>query len=92
MQKHGLVQGMASLEKEISGCNACQFGKQIRLPFAKIAWRASQKLQLVHTDLGGPYQTPSLKGSKYYIAFIDDLTRMCWIYFLRFKSEVAEVF
>ncbi|XP_021609063.1 uncharacterized protein LOC110612592 [Manihot esculenta] len=44
---------MASLEKEISSCNACQFGKQIRLPFAKIAWRASQKLQLVHTDLGG---------------------------------------
>lgn len=33
-----------------------------------------------------------MKGSKYYIAFIDDCTRYCWIYFLNFKSEVAGVF
>src|ERR1044072_2497163 len=34
----------------------------------------------------------SLNGSKYYAIFIDDFSRMCWIYFLKFKSEVAEVF
>ena len=33
-----------------------------------------------------------MKGSKYYIAFIDDYTRYCWIFFLNFKSEVADVF
>lgn len=51
-----------------------------------------QKLQLIHTNLCGPQPTLSLKGSKYYIAFIYDLTRMCWIYFMRFKLEVAGVF
>ncbi|CAL5331407.1 unnamed protein product [Camellia sinensis] len=92
MQKNQLVQGLPPLEEHLLGCKACQYGKQSRLPFPKKAWRASQKLQLMHTDLGGPQRTPSLKGSKYYIDFIDDLTRMCWIYFLRFKSEVAAVF
>jgi len=37
-------------------------------------------------------KTPSLNGSKYYIAFIDDYSRMCWIYFMKFKSKVADIF
>jgi len=92
MQKKGLAKGLPPLEEELPSCEACQFGKQTRLPFPKSTWRVTKKLQLIHTDLGGPQRTPSLKGSRYYIIFIDDLTRMCWIYFLRFKSEVAEVF
>ena len=51
-----------------------------------------KKLQLIHTDVAGPLKTISLNGSRYYIAFIDDYTRMCWVYFLKFKTEVASVF
>ena len=51
-----------------------------------------KKLQLIHTDIAGPQRTPSLKGSLYYVAFIDDCTRMRWIYFLKHKSKVAQVF
>jgi len=29
---------------------------------------------------------------QHFILFIDDFTRMCWIYFLKFKHEVAGVF
>ena len=93
MQKNNLGEGLPELEEELSTCAACQYGKQTRLPFPQNkAWRATQKLQLVHTDVGGPQQTPSLNGSKFYIAFIDDHTRMCWIYFMKFKSEVADIF
>ena len=28
----------------------------------------------------------------YFVSFIDDCTRMCWIYFLKHKSEVFDVF
>ena len=28
----------------------------------------------------------------YYTIFIDDFTIMCWIFFFKFKSEVAEIF
>ena len=93
MKKNNLVKDLPNLEVMPPECTACQYGKQKRLPFPKNkAWRATQKLQLVHTDVGGPMKTPSLNGSKYYIAFIDDYSRMCWIYFMKFKSEVADIF
>jgi hypothetical protein len=43
-------------------------------------------------NVRGPMKTSSLNGSKFYIAFIDDYTRMCWIYFIKLKFEVAEIF
>ena len=61
-------------------------------PFQKATWRAIRKLQLIHTDIAGPQRTPSLNGSLYYVVFIDDYSRMCWIFFLKHKSEVAQVF
>ena len=74
-------------------CDVCQYEKQKRLPFlVNKAWRASEKLHLVHTDVCGPQKTQSLNGSRYFILFIDDFTKLCWVYFLKFKSEVARVF
>ncbi|KAG8480405.1 hypothetical protein CXB51_025116 [Gossypium anomalum] len=74
-------------------CEVCQMGKQARLPFpANTTWRASSKLELVHTDVCGPMRTESLSGNRYFILFIDDCTRYCWIYFLKHKLEVVQVF
>ena len=92
MQKSEMVEGFPEFEVISTSCQTCQYGKQNRLPFPTATWKASNKLQLIHTDVGGPQRTPSLKGSHYYISFIDDLTKMCWIYFLKFKSEVRNTF
>ncbi|KAG8475459.1 hypothetical protein CXB51_032225 [Gossypium anomalum] len=74
-------------------CEVCQMGKQARLQFpTNTTWRASSKLELVHTDVCGSMRTESLSGNRYFILFIDDCTRYCWIYFLKHKSEVAQVF
>ena len=56
------------------------------------AWRADEKLQLIHTDVCGPMSEGSLNGSKYFLFFIDDFSRMCWVYFLKQKSDVATMF
>jgi transposase InsO family protein len=37
-------------------------------------------------------KTTSLCGNKYFILFIDDYTRMSWVYFIKFKSEVFTIF
>ena len=34
----------------------------------------------------------SLGGCKYFLLFIDDFTRMTWVYFLKAKSEAFEKF
>ena len=52
----------------------------------------AEKLELVHTDLWGPSLVASFGGSKYYITFIDDSSRKVWVYFLKNKSDVFEIF
>ena len=73
-QKQELVKDLPNIQVCSEVCEGCQLGKQHRLPFPSSAtWRASEKLQLVHSDVCGPMKTVSLNGSKYFILFIDDL-------------------
>ncbi|KAI5329691.1 hypothetical protein L3X38_029088 [Prunus dulcis] len=32
------------------------------------------------------------QGNRYFLTFIDDCTRMCWVYFMQHKSEVFGIF
>ncbi|CAA7401997.1 unnamed protein product [Spirodela intermedia] len=40
-------------------------------------------------DVWGPASTPSTSGARWFITFIDDCTRMTWIYLLKNKSDVS---
>ncbi|KAL4379963.1 hypothetical protein GQ457_02G041430 [Hibiscus cannabinus] len=92
MKSKSMALDLPEFDDRIMTCKACQFGKQNRKSFPKTTWRTTCKLQLIHTDISGPQRTPSLAGNRYYAAFIDDFTRMCWIFFLKFKSEIAGAF
>ncbi|KAI3721795.1 hypothetical protein L2E82_32813 [Cichorium intybus] len=79
-----------SLEKV---CESCMAGKQSRKSFpVEKAKRADDILEIVHADLWGPMRTESLAGSKYFLLFTDDFSRMSWVYFLKYKSESFEYF
>jgi nicotinamide mononucleotide adenylyltransferase len=52
----------------------------------------NEKLELVHTDVWGPAAVSSIGGKSYFVTFIDDHSRKVWVYFLKQKSEVYEVF
>lgn len=39
-----------------------------------------------------PHKTLSLSGNNYFILFIDEYTRMMWVYFMRESSGVFNVF
>ena len=49
-------------------------------------------MHLIHSDLCGPLPITSVGGSKYFMLFIDDYSRMTWIYFLQKKLEAFETF
>ncbi|KAA0040677.1 pol protein [Cucumis melo var. makuwa] len=51
LQLTELTLDFSKLNEEISSCKACHFGKQNRKSFSKSSWRATQKLQLIHTDV-----------------------------------------
>ncbi|TYK23206.1 Retrovirus-related Pol polyprotein from transposon TNT 1-94 [Cucumis melo var. makuwa] len=63
LQLKELALDIPKLNEVISSSKACHFGKQNRKSFPKSSWRATQKLQLIHTDVAGPQRTPSLKGN-----------------------------
>ena len=93
LSSKNMVKGLPLISETIGVCEGCQFGKMSRKSFPTgQAWRASKKLELVHTDVCGPMRTSSLDNSKYFILFIDDYSRMTWVYFLKEKSEVFNIF
>ena len=51
-----------------------------------------QVLELIHSYLIGPFPTPYYGNSRYVLTFIYDFSRYCWVYFLKQKSEVFEIF
>jgi hypothetical protein len=54
-------------------CQECILGKHLKEKFEKRkAWRASSSLNLVHSDITGPFPHPSMSKDKYVLTFIDD--------------------
>ncbi|CAL5340443.1 unnamed protein product [Camellia sinensis] len=92
LKEKGMVFGLPKIGS-IELCEGCIYGKQTRksFPVGK-AWRASTCLELIHADLCGPMQTKSFGGSRYFLLFTDDYSRMSWVYFLENKSEAFEKF
>ncbi|PNX62933.1 retrovirus-related Pol polyprotein from transposon TNT 1-94, partial [Trifolium pratense] len=56
------------------------------------SWRASNKLELIHSDICGPINPSSNGGCRYFITFTDDFSRKIWTYPLKDKSSAFEVF
>ena len=54
--------------------------------------RVVAPLDMVHLEVTSPFPTLSLINSKYDLTFIEDYTIFCWVYFLKNKSEVFEIF
>nr|GEW85307.1 retrovirus-related Pol polyprotein from transposon TNT 1-94 [Tanacetum cinerariifolium] len=72
-------------------CEYCVISKQHRLKFKASNSRSVSVLELVHSDV---WQAPvqSLGGAKYFVSFIDDYSRIYWVYPIKKKSDVFEVF
>jgi hypothetical protein len=49
-----------------------------------------EPMELVHVDVFGPIDTPSLRGSKYAILFTDDYSKWRSIYFMKSKAQTLE--
>ena len=56
------------------------------------ATRATELLEIVHSDVCGPMQTTSLGGNRYFVTFIDYKSRYTAVYFMKRKDQVLEKF
>lgn len=70
---------------------ACSCNKIHKLPFAISSLSITKPLELVYTDVWGPFRIASKEGYKYYVSFIDHYTEveyrsialavseLCWV-------------
>jgi transposase InsO family protein len=86
------VQGLSNLEFEKKFYEGCVIEKQTRRSFGKSQYQAKRPFELIHTDICRPITPGSFSGKRYFITFIDDFSRKCWVYFLKEKSEAFEIF
>jgi histone deacetylase 1/2 len=68
-------------ESSIPVCSACQVAKSHQLPYSTSVHQSTAPLQMIFSDVWGP-APQSVSGFKYYINFIDDFSKFCWVYMM----------
>ncbi|GJU11083.1 zinc finger, CCHC-type containing protein [Tanacetum coccineum] len=88
MSKDGLI---PAFDMDIEKCQTCILNKITKKPFQNIK-RETKVLELIHIDLCNLHATPSLGNKKYFVTFIDDASRFCYVYLLHSKDEALDKF
>ena len=68
-------------------CKGCTLGKYAKASFQDQDSRAGAILERDHSDVCGPFSIASTTKQRYYVIFIDDFSRRCWIYFMQKKDQ-----
>ena len=67
-------------------------GKMTKTPFFGTMERATDLLEIIHTDVCGPMNIKACSRYDYFLTFTDDLSRYGDIYLMKHKSETFEKF
>ena len=87
-----IFEGFPLIQTSDGVCLGCLVGKhpEKRYEVGK-EHRVVFILDLIHSDVSRPMPTTSNNGSRYFLTFIDDCSRFCWVYFMKQKSELFEI-
>ena len=58
----------------------------------KVNKRASAPFELVHSDVWSPCPVMSPTGFNYFVTFVDDFSRVTWLYLMKSRSELFSHF
>ena len=90
--KHVISKNNLPYESSVESiCDACQQAKSHQLPYPISTSVSTAPLQLVFSDVWGPAPT-SVGRFSYYVSLIDDYSKFTWIYLLKKRSDVFQVF
>ena len=90
LAKRGLLKGAKTCKLEF--CEHCVMGKQRRVKFGISIHSTEGILDCIHLDVWRPTKSASMGGRHYFVPFVDDLSRRTWVYVLKTKSDVFNVF
>lgn len=73
-------------------CEICQLAKHTRAIFHPVSYKSTQPFTLIHSDIWGPSRIINTTNTRWFITFIDDHTRVSWVFLLKQKSDAAMTF
>ena len=84
--------GLKGIKKnpDASKCDVCAEARQAREPFQRSESQATERLELLHSDVVGPIHVPSIGGACYAVTLMDDCTRMAELKCIARKSDAFE--
>ncbi|RVW52205.1 Retrovirus-related Pol polyprotein from transposon TNT 1-94 [Vitis vinifera] len=69
-----------------------RFAKHTRTVYPQIPYKPSTVFSLVHSDVWGPSRIKNISGTRWFVTFVDDHTRVTWVFLMKEKSEVGHIF
>ncbi len=92
----GLVKGMTTSAAEFKtagkdACGTCITSKQHKIARPSSSSDSQRPLELLHTDVCGPLEEPSLGGCVYLVTYLDDHSKMAIVRTVARKSDVPEL-
>ena len=73
-------------------CDTCILAKSHRVSYPLSANTSGTPFALIHSDVWGPSPISTTSGFRWFITFIDDCTRMTWLFMMKNKTDVFPIF
>ncbi|KAI3698995.1 hypothetical protein L2E82_42959 [Cichorium intybus] len=90
LQKDGVLESFDLRTDDV--CESCLLGKMTKSPFRGSFERGEGLLDIIHTDVCGPFRSTTKDGTRFYVMFTDDFSRYGYIYLIKHKSDTFEKF
>jgi len=71
--------------------DVCEFSKHHRVSYPISNKLSSIPFCLIHSDVWGPSRILNCSGARWFISFIDDCTRITWVYLLKDKAAINTI-
>ena len=72
--------------ESFDNCEPCLMGKMTKTPFSRTMEQATNLMEIIHTDVCGLMSVEAHGGCRYFLTFIDDLSRYGYIYLMKNTS------
>lgn len=82
------LRSIGSLYQQIPPCRPCMVSQRHRETFGRSIKSATRPLEIVHIDISGINRTMSVSNKFYFLVFLDDYTRMTWVYFTTARQQL----
>jgi hypothetical protein len=90
LQKDGVLESFDLKSDDL--CESCLLGKMTKSPFSGTFERGNDLLDIIHTDVCGPFRSATKDDNRYYVTFTDDFSRYGYVYLIKHKSDTFQKF